>query len=160
MSKYTAKIIWERDGANFTDNKYKRSHHWEFDGGQIIPASSSPQVVPTPFSDPSVVDPEEAFIASLSSCHMLWFLSIAAKRGFIIERYNDEAKGVMENNKEGQPAITKVTLRPHVTYVDTSAPSMEQNAEMHHKAHEKCFIANSVRTVINVDSSMDTTDLI
>ena len=160
MSKYVATIIWERDGVKFTDNKYKRSHHWEFDGGQIIPASSSPKVVPTPFSDPSGVDPEEAFIASLSSCHMLWFLSIAAEEGFVVEHYNDEAEGLMENNEEDQLAITEVMLRPHVTYVNGSAPSIEENAEMHLKAHEKCFIANSVRTKINVDPSMRTTETI
>ena len=160
MSTYRVAIIWERNGAPFTDNKYKRTHHWEFDGGQIIPASSSPQVVPTPFSDPSAVDPEEAFIASLSSCHMLWFLSIAAKRGFIVEHYNDEAEGLMEKNEEDQLAITEVTLRPHIQYVHRSAPSVEENAEMHHMAHEKCFIANSVRTSIDIDSSMSTTDAV
>ena len=160
MSKYIVAIIWERNGAIFTDNKYNRSHHWEFDGGQVIPASSSPQVVPTPFSDPSVVDPEEAFIASISSCHMLWFLSIAAKRGFIVDHYNDEAEGLMESNEENQLAITNVRLRPHIKYLNKSAPSIEENAKMHHTAHKKCFIANSVRTTIDVDSSMSTTDAV
>lgn len=154
MSKYNVTVSWERQEANFTDNKYNRLHHWQFDGGEIVPASSSPQVVPTPLSDSSAIDPEEAFIASLSSCHMLWFLSIAAKRGFVVDKYNDKAEGLMGKNKNGKLAITEVTLRPHVKYLSSLTPGIEEDAEIHHEAHEKCFIANSVRTEIIVKSSL------
>jgi|SRR5699024_4171765 len=157
MSKYTVTVSWERAQAKFTDNKYNRLHKWKFDGGEIIPASSSPQVVPTPLSDPSAIDPEEAFIASLSSCHMLWFLSIAAKCGFVVDQYDDEAEGLMEEDKDSKLSITEVTLRPHVKYMNGSAPDIEENIEMHHEAHENCFIANSVRTEINIESKLSIT---
>lgn len=153
MSTYTAAISWSRNGQMFTDNRYKRAHLWKFDGGETVRASSSPQVVPVPLSDESAVDPEEAFIASLSSCHMLWFLSIAAKRGFIIDDYKDRAEGLMEKDENGNPAITKVTLRPDVTYAKDSTPTEEEESEMHQQAHEKCFIANSVKTKITVESA-------
>lgn len=155
MSKYNATISWERNGQKFTDNRYKRSHEWHFDGGEVVPASSSPDVVPTPLSDPSAVDPEEAFIASLSSCHMLWFLSTAARRGFIVDHYRDEAEGVMEKDASGRLAITEVTLHPHVTYAGAASPSTEEDAAIHHEAHEKCFLANSVRTTIKTQSTME-----
>lgn len=158
MSKYSATIFWERQNQKFIDNRYKRTHKWEFDGGQIVPASSSPGVVPTPLSDPSAVDPEEAFIASLSSCHMLWFLSIAAKCGYIVDHYRDEAKGLMQKNEAGKLAITEVNLQPHVTYAGTAAPEAEEDKAMHREAHEKCFIANSVRTAIRTQSTMEVTD--
>ena len=109
MSQYTAIITWERHGARFTDNKYSRGHRWYFDGGVEVPASASPHVVPAPFSVTSAVDPEEAFVAALASCHMLWFLSITARQGFVVERYRDEAIGVMAQNKDGMLAITHVT---------------------------------------------------
>lgn len=112
MSTYTATVSWHRDEAVFTDNRYTRAHVWQFDGGCTVPASSSPHVVPIPFSDASAVDPEEAFVASLSSCHMLWFLSIAAKRGIVVDSYRDEALGVMEKCADGKLAMTVVTLRP------------------------------------------------
>lgn len=153
MSKYFATISWSRDGQTFIDNRYKRSHLWQFDGGETVRASASPHVVPTPLSDPSAVDPEEAFVAALSSCHMLWFLSIAAKRGFIIEKYEDKAEGIMEENDNGKLAFTEVTLRPHVTYENGSSPTEKKDAEMHHLAHEECFIANSVKSDIRVEST-------
>lgn len=158
MSKYNATISWERNGQKFTDNRYKRSHEWHFDGGEIVRASSSPDVVPIPLSDPSAVDPEEAFVASLSSCHMLWFLSIAAKRGFIVDHYRDEAEGLMEKDDSGKLAITMVTLHPEVSFVSGSAPGKRENADLHHAAHEKCFIANSVRTEISVEPGMREAD--
>ena len=155
MSKYTASITWTRDGQNFTDNRYKRTHLWTFDGGETVRASSSPHVIPEPLSDPSAVDPEEAFVAALSSCHMLWFLSIAAKKGFIIEKYEDNAEGMMEKNEDGKLAFTEVTLRPDVTYKNGSSPTEKENSEMHHQAHQECFIANSVKAKIRVESTLN-----
>ncbi len=158
MSKHAATITWNRDGQNFTDNRYKRSHVWEFDGGETVRASSSPQVIPVPLSDPSAVDPEEAFVASISSCHMLWFLSIAAKKGFIIEKYDDHAEGVMGKNENGKPAFMEVTLRPHVTYKTGSSPDKKTDRETHHLAHEECFIASSVKTKINIEPTLSEGD--
>lgn len=149
MSTYNVKICWRRKGDIFIDNKYNRAHQWEFDGGAKIPASSSPQVVPLPYSDDSAVDPEEAFLASLSSCHMLWFLSVAAKNGFVVEKYNDDASAIMAKNEEGKLAITRVILQPVVTY-ESNTVSKKENLEMHEEAHEKCFIASSVRTEIEI----------
>src|SRR6188474_3388298 len=116
MAEHTATVAWSRFDAAFTDNRYSRAHRWMFDGGATIPASSSPHVVPVPMSDPMGVDPEEAFVASLSSCHMLWFLSIAAKRGYVVESYVDEAQGVMAKNGDGKLAMTAVVLRPQVSF--------------------------------------------
>jgi len=146
MSKHTAIVSWRRNGEVFTDGLYSRGHRWAFDGGVEVAASSSPQVVPLPQSISSAVDPEEAFVASLSSCHMLWFLSIAAKQGFVVEGYRDKATGVMGRNAEGKLAMTRVTLRPEVTFADEQRPSNEQHLAMHHEAHELCFLANSVKT--------------
>jgi organic hydroperoxide reductase OsmC/OhrA len=160
MSKYIVAVSWERKEATFTDNKYNRLHHWKFDGGETVPASSSPQVVSIPLSDSSAVDPEEAFIASLSSCHMLWFLSIAAKRGFIVDQYDDEAKGLMGKDENGKLAITEVTLQPDVKYLSRSTPSIEEDAEIHREAHQKCFIANSVRTEVSIESSLSKTNAV
>jgi organic hydroperoxide reductase OsmC/OhrA len=120
---------------------------WRFDGGIELRASSSPEVVPPPLSDPSAVDPEEAFVASISSCHMLWFLSIAAKRGLVVDRYADDAEGLMAPNAHGKMAISRVTLRPKVVF-SGAPPSRQQLDEMHHMAHESCFIANSVKSEI------------
>lgn len=150
MSTYTATIAWTRDGARFTDQQYSRAHRWSFDGGVTVPASSSPSVVRLPFSDPHAVDPEEAFVASLSSCHMLWFLSIAATAGFVVDQYEDTAEGTMARNAEGKLAMTEVVLRPHVTYAG-AAPTPEQDAALHHEAHEECFIAQSVKTVVRTE---------
>lgn len=150
MAEYSATISWARGDARFSDNKYSRAHDWRFDGGAVVPASSSPHVVPQPFSDPKGVDPEEAFVASLSSCHMLWFLSLAAKAGLVVDSYVDEAVGVMARNSEGKLAMTKVTLRPRVAYAG-AAPSAEAEARLHHDAHEACFIASSVKTEVRVD---------
>jgi len=154
MSTYTAKVNWKRKEAIFTDNKYSRAHEWYFDGGAVVPASSSPQIVPEPFSDPSGVDPEEAFLASLSSCHMLWFLTIAANNGYIVDEYTDNAQAVMEKNSEGKPAITNVVLHPVVTYSGVILPGKEEDDAMHHQAHKRCFIANSVRSDIKTEPVM------
>lgn len=135
----------------FTDKRYSRAHLWQFDGGCTVPASSSPHVVPLPYSDASAVDPEEAFVASLSSCHMLCFLSIAAKRGFVVDSYRDEAQGVMEQDADGKLAITVVTLRPSMTLVGDQVPSAADIHAMHHQAHDECFIARSVRTEVRCE---------
>lgn len=150
MSSYTATIRWQRNGAVFTDNKYSRAHQWLFDGGAVVAGSSSPHVVRVPLSDPAAVDPEEAFVASLSSCHMLWFLSLAAGRGFVIDSYEDQATGVMAKNAEGRLAMSVVTLRPRAVFVDRQ-PTTDELEALHHQAHEECFIAASVKTEVRVE---------
>ncbi|WP_110657302.1 OsmC family protein [Salinicola halimionae] len=148
-SQYTATVRWQRQPAEtFTDSHYSRGHEWHFDGGVTIPASSSPHVVPLPYSVEANVDPEEAFVASLSSCHLLVFLGIAAKRRFVVDRYQDQAIGVMEKNAEGRLAVTQVTLRPAVTFSNARQPTREQLEKMHYQAHRGCFIANSVKTEV------------
>lgn len=151
MSEYTAEIVWERGGQDFLANTYSRHHVLRFDGGAEVPGSSSPHVVPLPYSDPSAVDPEEMFVASLSSCHMLWFLTMAVKRKFVVDRYVDAATGVMEKNTEGKMAMTVVTLRPQVSFSGENPPTREQIEHMHHRAHEECFIANSVKTEVRCE---------
>ncbi len=150
MARYVATVEWIRGGAVFVDNRYSRAHVWRFDGGAEISASSSPHVVPAPLSDPAAVDPEEAFVASLSSCHMLWFLSLAAKRGLVVERYVDEAVGVLDHNAEGRLAMTRVTLRPTVRFAGIP-PGAEELRALHDEAHHQCFIASSVRTEVLCD---------
>lgn len=151
MSVYTAEVLWQRDGQDFTGNRYSRRHVLRFDGGAEVSGSSSPHVVPLPMSDASAVDPEEMFIASLSSCHMLWFLSLAAKQRFIVDRYVDAATGVMEKNREGQMAMTVVTLRPQVSFSGEREPTRDELERLHHAAHDACFIANSVRTEVRCE---------
>jgi organic hydroperoxide reductase OsmC/OhrA len=151
MSEYKAVVKWSREGAVFTDNRYSRGHRWLFDGGVEVPASSSPRVVPLPMSVAAAVDPEEAFVASLSSCHMLWFLSIAAKRQFVVESYRDEAVGVMARNAAGKPAMTTVTLHPETQFAGDNRPTRAEIDSMHHEAHEQCFIASSVRTDVRCE---------
>lgn len=149
MSEYYAEVKWfRRDDENYIDNKYSRGHLWKFDGGVTVKASSSPHVVPLPYSVEANVDPEEAFVASLSSCHMLFFLSIAAKRKFTIDEYVDKAVGIMEEDEDKKISMTKVTLRPKVTFSGDKQPTMEQIERMHHQSHEQCFIANSVKTEV------------
>jgi organic hydroperoxide reductase OsmC/OhrA len=151
MSEYATVVIWSRDGAVFTDNRYSRSHRWLFDGGVEVPASSSPKVVPLPLSVAAAVDPEEAFVVSLSSCHMLWFLSIAAKRGFLVDSYRDEAVGVMAKDSSGNLAMTRVTLRPEVHFGGDRRPTADEVVGMHHESHEQCFIARSVKTDVRCE---------
>ncbi len=151
MAQYTAEVLWLRGAQDFLGNRYSRRHLLRFDGGLEVPGSSSPHVVPPPMSDPSAVDPEETFVASLSSCHMLWFLAIAAKRKFCVDRYFDAAIGTMEKNAEGKMAMSMVTLKPEVRFAGDNLPTREEIDHMHHKAHEECFIANSVRTEIRCE---------
>lgn len=148
MSDYTATIEWQRNGQDFLSNKYSRGHTWAFDGGVEVPASSSPHVVPVPMSVAANVDPEEAFVASLSSCHMLWFLAIAAKRKFVVDSYIDNAVGTLEKAADSKLAITRVTLRPQIKFSGNPEPTHGELENMHHEAHEKCFIANSVKTLV------------
>lgn len=151
MVEYTARIVWQRNGEDFLGNRYSRRHLMRFDGGAEVAGSSSPHVVPVPMSDAAAVDPEEAFVASLSSCHMLWFLAIAAKRKFCVDSYADAAAGVMAKNSEGRTAMTLVTLRPEVQFSGELLPTREQIDALHHEAHAECFIANSVRTEVRCE---------
>ena len=149
MMKISAQVFWKRNDDSFLDNRYSRSHQWKFDGGAVCSASASPHIVRPPLSDETFVDPEEAFVASIASCHMLWFLSIAAKNNCIIERYDDKAIGVMARNDAGKLMVANVTLSPKITWKET--PSTEQVQQMHDDAHEECFIANSVKTKIFIE---------
>ncbi|MEP4029860.1 OsmC family protein [Roseibium polysiphoniae] len=147
---YTAEVTWKLDGEDFAKGKYSRAHMWRFDGGVEVPASASPSVVPLPFSSESAVDPEEAFVACLSSCHMLTFIDLARLSRYRVESYRDKAEGVMSRIDRGRMAVTKVILRPQVTLLGSSAPDPSLFADLHEKAHEMCFIANSVKTEIEI----------
>ena len=151
MSEYTTEVLWERGEQDFLDKRYSRRHVIRFDGGIEVPGSASPHVVPVPMSDPAAVDPEEAFVASLSTCHMLWFLGLAAKARFRVDRYVDNAVGVMEKNAEGRIAITVVTMRPHVTFSGELLPTREELDHLHHAAHDACYIANSVKSEVRCE---------
>jgi len=150
MAEYVATVRWARHGEKFTDNRYSRGHQWEFDGGVTVPASSSPHVVKLPLSKADAVDPEEAFVASLSSCHMLFFLSFAAREGFVIDSYVDQAIGYLEKDDRGRLVMSRVVLRPKIGYAGAS-PSPEQLASLHDRSHHECFIANSVKTKVTVE---------
>ncbi|ONC39266.1 peroxiredoxin [Burkholderia pseudomallei] len=154
MSTYTAEVAWQKqESETFADNRYSRKHEWRFDGGVRVPASSSPHVVRVPFSDPTAVDPEEAFVAALSSCHMLWFLSLAAQKQFVVTGYRDVAEGTMAKNAQGKVAMTRVVLRPHVTFGGERAPTRDDVDALHHAAHGACYLATSVRTDIDIEGS-------
>jgi organic hydroperoxide reductase OsmC/OhrA len=146
MTGYSATVSWKKGNGPFVGGRYSRAHIWEFDGGEVIKASSSPEAVPLPYSDASAVDPEEALVAALASCHMLWFLSIAAKRGFCVQSYRDHASGVLAPGPRGKLCMTTVTLRPHTVFTSAKAPGAEAVAAMHEEAHGECYIANSVTT--------------
>lgn len=151
MTEYTAEILWERGEQDFLGKRYSRRHAMRFDGGAEVAGSSSPHSVPLPMSDAAAVDPEEAFVASLSSCHMLWFLSLAAQRQFCVDRYADAAVGLLAKNVDGKMAMTRVTLRPAVQFSGERRPTREQIAQLHDEAHAQCFIANSVRTEVRCE---------
>ena len=151
--KYEARVTWNRkDGEKFTDNRYSRAHEWAFDCGITVRASSSPSVVPLPLSAADAIDPEEALVASVSSCHMLYFLFFAAKKGFVVERYDDEAFGVLEKNEAGKMFMSRITLRPKVTFSGDKTPSADELHALHHNAHDECFIATSLKTEIGVEA--------
>ncbi|MBX6420014.1 MAG: OsmC family protein [Sinobacteraceae bacterium] len=150
--QYTATVAWQRrPGEKYTDNRYSRAHEWRFDGGLAVPASSSPKVVPPPWSAENAVDPEEAFIAALSACHMLFFLYHAARDGYVVERYTDEAVGTMGKNAQGHTAMLEVVLRPQIEFGGDQRPAADELETLHHRAHEDCYLANSVTTVVRVE---------
>jgi organic hydroperoxide reductase OsmC/OhrA len=150
MTDYVATVEW-RSGGGFREGRYSRAHSWSFDGGALVAGSSSPHVVPAPMSDPAGVDPEEALVASVSSCHMLWFLHMARDSGLDVAAYRDEARGTMGKDERGKMAMTRIVLRPEIEFVG-DAPAADALARLHHEAHERCFIANSLRTEIVVES--------
>jgi organic hydroperoxide reductase OsmC/OhrA len=153
MSEHRATISWKRTSEEFLKGKYSREHTWTFDGGAIVRASSSPSVVPVPYSNPANVDPEEAYVASLSSCHMLTFLYLAGRRGFQIDSYDDEAIGVITKNERKIPWVSTVTLNPRIVYGGDKRPTPAEEEQLHHQSHEQCFIANSVKTEVIVKPS-------
>ena len=150
MSEHKATIRWERTSPEFLAGKYSREHTWTFDGGFCVAASASPAAVPAPFSNPANVDPEEAFVAAIASCHMLTFLYIAYQQGYQIDSYVDEADGRMTKNEKGVLWVSSVILRPKVAYGGDRVPSSAEEKRLHELAHEQCFIANSVKTEIAV----------
>ncbi len=151
VHEYTAQIHWQRQAASFTDKRYSRAHEWRFDGGTVVPASSSPRAVREPLSVAAAVDPEEAFVASISSCHMLWFLDIAARAGWVVDDYLDTAAGVMTPNAQGRLWVSRVTLRPQISFGGERKPDASEIARLHHLAHEECFIANSVKSEVCIE---------
>ena len=156
MSVYTARIEWRRKhGEPFTDGRYSRAHKWAFDGGHVVPASASPQVVRVPWSDPAGVDPEEALVAALSSCHMLFFLDFARQRGFVVESYVDPAEGVMGTGEDGRIQMTRVTLKPQIVFAGEKRPSEKDVKSVHHLAHGACYIANSVKSEIVIEGEYE-----
>ena len=151
MSTYTATIRWSRDASqDFAKGQYSRVHEWVFDGGAVVPASPAPGIVRPPLSDPAGVDPEEAFVASLSSCHMLFFLDFARRAGFVVDNYVDEAEGELGKVADGKMGMTRVTLRPRIAWVN-EGPDPAALADLHHKAHDACFIANSVKSEVTIE---------
>ena len=155
MAESIATVRWERGTQDFRGLRYSRRHRWSFDGGIEVPASSSPGVVRVPLSDPAAVDPEEAFVASLASCHLLSFLWLAAKGGFVVDSYADDAVGVLTPLEGGRMWVSTVTLRPRVKFAEGAAPDAARFAELHRRAHEECFIANSVRTEVRCEPAME-----
>jgi len=153
MHTYEARVAWKRNGAKFTDLRYSRGHEWSFDGGVHLTGSSSPSSVPVPYSVVEAVDPEEALVAAASSCHMLTFLYLAAKRGFVVDNYEDDAFGVLEKNEEGKLAITRITLRPKIEFAADKKPSAHELEALHHSAHEECYIASSIKSEVVVEAS-------
>ena len=148
---FTATVEWQRGDAKFIDRRFSRAHTWRFDGGAVVPGSSSPLSVPLPYSDAQAVDPEEALVAALSSCHMLFFIAGMARDGYVLDSYTDHAEGVMEKNARGKMAMARVTLRPRLVFSGEKQPTPEQVAALHHWAHEECYIANSVTAEVVVE---------
>jgi organic hydroperoxide reductase OsmC/OhrA len=152
--QFEAKLEWQRNGQVFLDQRYSRAHTWSFDGGLTVPASSSPLSVPLPMSEAANLDPEEALVAATSSCHMLFFLSIAAQRGHTVDSYVDHAVGVMGKNADGKMAMTRIALRPEISFAGTAWPGAEELAAIHHAAHDKCYIANSLKAEVVVEAPL------
>ena len=156
MSRHTAEIDWTSDGE-FASGKYSRRHEWRFDGGAIVAGSSSPSVVPAPMSDPAAVDPEEALAASAASCHMLWFLALAQGAGLDVASYSDKAEAELGRVGPGRTGIVKIILRPRIAF-SGRAPGAEELDRLHHSAHERCFIANSLNCEIVVEPAVPAGD--
>jgi len=152
--EYRATVKWTRGGATFTDQRYSRGHEWSFDGGITVPGSSSPLSVRLPYSVAEAVDPEEALVAALASCHMLTFLYVAAKQGFVVDSYADDAVGEMTKNERGRLWVSKIILSPAIAFAGEKRPSPEQFDELHHLAHEECYIANSIKSEVVVQGAM------
>lgn len=152
MHSHTATIEWRRGDQVFTDRRYSRVHEWRFDGGAVIPGSPAPSSVAPPLSDPAAVDPEEALVAAVSSCHMLFFLAYAAREGFTVDSYVDEAEGILDRDDRGKTAITAVTLRPRIVWSGEKTPTADEIDALHHRAHDDCFIANSIRAPVRIGS--------
>ena len=152
---HAATIHWQLGDADFLGRRYSRAHTWAFDGGVVVPGSSSPHVVPVPMSDASAVDPEEAFVASLASCHMLWFLDIASRAGYVVRTYEDAADGHMGRNAAGKLVVDVVTLRPRTRFAGARVPDAATLAALHHEAHDECFLANSVRCEIRCEPILE-----
>jgi organic hydroperoxide reductase OsmC/OhrA len=151
MSEHVATVEWSRNGQAFSDNKYDRTHEWRFDGGAVVRGSPAPSSVPAPMSDPAAVDPEEALVAAVSSCHMLFFLAYAARGGFVVDSYRDDAVGLLARDDRGRMSITAVTLRPEATFSGEARPDAAALDDLHHRAHEACYIANSIRAAVTVE---------
>ncbi len=152
LSTYTAKVSWSRNGdEGFTKGCYSRAHEWSFDGGAVVRASASPDNVPPGTADESGVDPEEAFIAAISSCHMLFFIDYARRGGLVVDSYVDEAVGLMEKRADGKIAITRVTLRPKIAFCGDQRPTADQITRLHARSHEDCFIANSINSEVTIE---------
>ena len=152
MHSHTATVEWKRGDQVFTDRRYSRVHEWRFDGGAVVAGSPAPTSVAPPLSDPAAVDPEEALVAAVSSCHMLFFLAYAAQAGFTVDSYVDEAEGILDRDDRGKTSITAVTLRPRIVWSEERTPSQDELDALHHRAHEDCFIANSIRAPVRVES--------
>ena len=155
MSAYFANIAWQRQAQEaFTDNQYSRLHQCQFDEGVSIPASSSVHAVPLPYSATAAVDPEEALVAAVSSCHMLWFLGICAKKGWVVESYQDQAEGIMAKNAQGREAITQIYLRPKIVFAGDVLPDAAAIAKTHDLAHHSCYIANSILAEVSIEAPL------
>jgi organic hydroperoxide reductase OsmC/OhrA len=153
MSEHKATIRWKRTSPDFLKGRYSREHTWLFDGGLTVPASPAPSGVPAPWSNPANIDPEEAFVAAVSSCHMLTFLYVAYKQGFQVDSYDDEAVGVMTKDEKGIPWVSSITLYPKIIFSGEKLPTPANEEQLHHLAHEHCFIANTIKTAVTVAGS-------
>lgn len=151
MKRFDAIVAWQRSGQAFTDQRYSRAHAWHFDGGLTVPASSSPLSVPPPLSDAAAVDPEEALVAAASSCHMLFFLSLAAARGFTVDSYRDAAHGLLDADERGRMAIVRIVLHPVIAFGGDRRPAATDLAGLPREAHARCYIANSLRAEVVVE---------
>lgn len=150
MTLHVAEIAWARGEAAFLDHGYSRAHVWRFDGGAEVPASSAPTSVAPPLSDPTAVDPEEALAAAVASCHMLFFLALAAKAGFVIDAYADRPEALLARDERGRMSVTRITLRPQIAWAGRP-PGAEALAGLHEQAHRLCYIANSIRGEVVVE---------